>query len=388
MLFLLLALRASTSLGNARALARHYSTMALVSAPALVLAGLGMSWFFIGSWPGLYGTAYGLMVAAKTILLLGMLVLGAGNYRLLREPLPVSGGAAAVLPAPALRRRPFLGRLRQFSEAEIALGVTALLAAASLTSQPPAVDLVPDRLTPHHLRERLHPVPPRLTCPTLAQMPERVPLREALARAQFGGDTGNSAEDRAWSEYNHHWAGLVVLLAALFAFAASAAPPGRFRRLAANWPLLFLGLAVFILLRADPEAWPLGPHSFWASFAAPDVLEHRVYTVLIAAFAFFEWAVNTGRWRGSARAAYVFPLLCIAGGAALLTHTHGLANVKEETLAELSHTPIALLGAAAGTGRWLQLRLDRGSPAGRAAGLAWPLALTLAGLVLLDYRES
>ncbi len=117
------------------------------------------------------------------------------------------------------------------------------------------------------------------------------------------------------------------------------------------------------------------------------MLQHRFYAALITLFAFFEWAVATGRWRGGRRAAYVFPLLCSAGGAALLTHTHGLANVREETLAEFSHGSIALLGAFAGCGRWLQLRLP-GTRAARFAGLAWPLALALAGLVLLDYRES
>ncbi len=390
MLFLLLALRASPSLANAQALGRRYSALALVSVPALVLAGLGMSWFFVGSLSGLYGTAYGLMVLAKTSLLAGMLLLGAGNYRLLREPAPVSGGStAAVLeqvPVQRAARRPFLLQLRRFSEAEIALGICALLAAASLTSQPPAVDLVKDRLTAHQVAARLRPEPPRLTSPSFAQLPQRVSLQAALTAAQFGGDTGNTAEDRAWSEYNHHWAGLVVLSAALLAFASRALPPGRLRAFALNWPLLFIGLAVFILLRADPETWPLGPQSFWASFAAPDVLQHRLYAVLITCFAFFEWAVATGRWH-SPRAAYVFPLLCIGGGAALLTHSHGLANVQEETLAELSHTPIALLGAVAGCGRWLQLRLP-GTPVARRAGLVWPVALALAGLVLLDYRES
>ncbi len=392
MLFLLLTLRLSHSQGNAQALARGYSRLALVSAPALALAGLGMGWFFIGSWAGLYGTAYGLMVTAKTALMLGMLLLGAGNYRLLRDPLPVSGGsAAAVLPhaavRPAARPKPFLLRLRAFAEAEIALGMTALLAAASLTSQPPAVDLVKDRLTARQITARLRPEPPRLTSPALAQLGKPIDLKKALADVEFGRQTGPSAADKAWSEYNHNWAGLVVLAAALMAFAARALPPGPARRFAGNWPLLFIGLAAFILLRADPEAWPLGPQSFWASFASPDVLQHRFYAVLITAFAFFEWAVATGRWRGSRRAAYVFPLLCSAGGAALLTHTHGLANVREETLAEFSHGSIALFGAFAGCGRWLQLRLP-GPRAARWAGLVWPLALALAGLVRLNDRES
>ncbi len=388
MLFLLLALRRGPQLAQARILASRYSAMALVSVPTLLLAGLGLSWFYIGSPAGLYGTTYGMMVLAKTVLLLGMLGLGAGNYQLLRakpvqpagELLPVGGGSPSAQPTP------FLLRLQRFSEAEIALGLTAILAAASLTSQPPAVDLQADRLTGHQIAQRLHWQMPRLSSPPFAQLAAVGTLRSSVEAAQYGPGSTSDSNDRAWSEYNHHWAGLIVLAAALLAFAARALPPGRLRRIAGHWPLLFLGLALFILLRADPENWPLGPRPFWASFAAPDVLQHRLYAVLISAFAFFEWSVSTGRWR-SARAGYVFPLLCAGGGAALLTHSHGLANVKEEMLAELAHTPIAVLGAFAGAARWLQLRLP-GTRAAGIAGFLWPLCLALIGLLLLDYRES
>ncbi len=394
MLFLLFALRRSPTFTNAQALSRRYSAMALVSVPMLVIAGVGMSWFYVGSWAGVYGTTYGVMVVAKTMLLILMLVLGAGNWQLLRTPqlLSVSGGSAAVLPQLAAvpvrtPRRPFLLRLRRFAEAEIGFGITAILAAASLTSQPPAIDLQQDRLSAHQIIERLRPEAPRLTSPPVALLTPPGTLRDSVEAGVYGAGAVSDVNDRAWSEYNHHWAGLIVLAAGLLAFAARALPAGRLRAGAENWPLLFIGLAVFILLRADPENWPLGPHSFWGSFAWPDVLQHRLYAASIALFAVFEWAVATGRWRGSARAAYVFPLLCAAGGAALLTHSHGLSNVKDEMLAELAHTPIALLGAAAGWGRWLQLRLP-GTRAAKTAGLLWPLCLALVGVVLLDYRES
>jgi putative copper resistance protein D len=383
MLFLLLALRTSLTLGEAQTLARRYSAMALVSVPLLVLAGVGMSWFYVGSWAGLYGTTYGVMVLAKTYLLLAMLLLGAGNYRLLRPKnlLPsVSGGSQAAHP------QPFLLRLRRFSEAEIGLGITAILAAASLTSQPPAIDLQQDRLSMHEIVERMRPEPPLLTSPPVAQLSDPGNIQAAVESAQFSAGAPSDASGRAWSEYNHHWAGLIVLACALLAFASRALPRGRLRSLATNWPLLFIALAMFIVLRADAASWPLGPQPFWASFAFPDVLEHRLYAVLITCFAIFEWAVATGRWR-SPRAAYVFPLLCAAGGAALLTHSHGLSNVKDEMLAELAHTPIAVMGATAGSARWLQLRLP-GTRAARIAGLLWPVCLALSGLFLLDYRES
>ncbi|HYK36276.1 CopD family protein, partial [Alloacidobacterium sp.] len=345
-----------------------FSAMAIASVSLLVLGGVGMAFFYIGSWQGVYGTTYGFMMLAKIYLLLLILGMGAGNFILVRQ----------LERAPL----PLLVRLRRFGEAEIGLGFTAILAAASLTSQPPAVDLSRDRLTTHEIVERLRWVEPRLSSPPLQALVPPTSIQVAVQNSLFSAGSVNDANDRAWSEYNHHWAGLIVLAAGLFALLA------RSRRLkwAHHWPLLFIGLAVFIFLRADPENWPLGPRPFWASFSAPDVLQHRLYALLITAFALFEWAVETGRVKSRA-ASYVFPLLCAAGGALLLTHSHALGNIKQEMLAEMSHTPIALLGATAGWSRWLELRLPQKRDS-RIASYVWPVCLVLVGIVLLDYRES
>ena len=157
-------------------------------------------------------------------------------------------------------------------------------------------------------------------------------------------------------------------------------------RWARYWPFAFVGLAVFIVLRADPEAWPLGPRPFWASFSYPDVLEHRLEALLIVGFATFESAVQAGRLRNT-WAQYVFPLICALGAALLLTHSHGFGDIASEVLAQASHTAIAVLGATAGWMRWLELRLAP-SRQRRITATVWPTALMLVGLVLLNYRES
>jgi copper resistance protein D len=86
-------------------------------------------------------------------------------------------------------------------------------------------------------------------------------------------------------------------------------------------------------------------------------------------------------------AAYVFPISVATAAAFLLTHSHALSNLKEETLIEITHTPLALVGVAAGWSRWLELRLD-GGRAQKTAGLIWPIAFILAGLMLACYREA
>jgi len=54
---------------------------------------------------------------------------------------------------------------------------------------------------------------------------------------------------------------------------------------------------------------------------------------------------------------------------------------------EMSHTPIALLGATAGWSRWLELRLPQKQDS-KIASYVWPVCLALVGILLLDYRES
>jgi putative copper resistance protein D len=185
--------------------------------------------------------------------------------------------------------------------------------------------------------------------------------------------------ERAWSEYNHHWAGFFVVLMGLLAIAEHLG-----LRAARHWPLVFLGLATFLFIRNDPKAWPLGPTGFWESLTLPDVLQHRIFVLLVVAFGVFEWAVRTGRlaprpW------GYVFPLLCAVGGGLLLTHSHAMFNLKQEFLTEVTHAPIGILGAFAGWGRWLELRLPETS---RRAGWLWTLCFTAVGAVLLVYRET
>ncbi|HET8637416.1 MAG TPA: CopD family protein [Acidobacteriaceae bacterium] len=366
--FLLVAMRRSAEAKQAHALAARFSWMAIAGVAVLVLAGVGMSWFYVGSWQGLYGTSYGVMLLAKIYLLLLALTLGASNFFLVRSTRSNSA--------------PVLARLRRFSEAEIGLVFTAILAAASMTAQPPARDMGAEQLTGHEIAQRMDWQWPTLRSPAFAQLTRRISIKAALQAEAFTGGTDNDAMDRAWSEYNHHWAGLVVLFAGLIAFIA------RFKNQswARNWPLLFIALAAFIVLRADPETWPLGPRPFWASFAEPEVLQHRLFSVLIIVLAVFEWSIETGRLR-SPRAALVFPLLCAVGGALLLTHMHGFGeDAKNETLVGMSHTAIAILGATAGWARWLQMRLPPGKASRRAAWV-WPLCFVLIGLVLLDYRE-
>jgi putative copper resistance protein D len=287
--------------------------------------------------------------------------------------------------------------LKRYAEVEIGIGVAIFFAAASLTSVPPAIDLTQDRVSLSEIVHRNTPHWPRFASPdhdTLAlpalqsKLDAEAAHHGAMAPMAFVPGSGDlpprNAADIAWSEYNHHWSGLFVLAIGVLSLLNAAG-----LRWARHWPLLFLGLAGFLFLRSDPEVWPLGDIGFFASFRDVEVLQHRVFVVLIAAFAIFEWRVRT-RPDVKPWTRLVFPLLCAGGGVLLLTHNHAIANVKEQLLIELTHTPLALAGIVAGWARWLELRLDPNtSPiAWRVARWLWPICFILVGLLLLNYREA
>ncbi len=362
-----------------RLVGARFSRMSMLGVACILVSGVVMTLFYIGSLPAFYGTAYGIMVGAKIALFAGLLGLGAGNFlvteRLRRDP------AAPVI------------RMKRFAEVEIGIGFSIFFAAASLTSLPPAIDLPQDRVTLQDIAERNRPAWPRLTSPdhdalALPALQEKLD-REAAAEqtsaaAAFVPGAGDlpprNADDVAWSEYNHHWAGLFVGLVGLLVIAQHAGV-----RAARHWPIVFLLLGGFLFLRADPEVWPLGTGDFWAAWRDVEVLQHRLFVALIVLFGLVGWAVQTGRLR-SPRAALVFPVIVAVGGALLLTHSHQIVNVKDATLIELTHTPLALLGIAAGWAAWLELRLP--GRAGRVAGWSWGICFVLVGVVLLWYREA
>jgi len=359
----------------------RFSRLAQISVAALLLAGLGMSFVYVGSIRAMWGTAYGVMLGAKISLFIVLLLLGAANFYIVRGLKTDTGtGTASLL---------------RFGEVEIGIGLSVILAAASMTSQPPSVDLTEGRVSMHEIVERFAPRMPRFSSPDLKEISPSTEqmVKNAVAAGKtvpaaflpgesMGVNTSTPA-DIAWSEYNHNVAGLVVFLMGILALLSRS----RYFSWAKIWPLTFLLLAVFLFFRADPENWPMGPNGFWESFAVTDVLQHRAAVVLIIIFAIFQYRVETKRVKSMA-AALVFPAVCAIGGVVLLTHTHALSNVKEELLAELSHTPLAIFGIVAGWSRWLELRLPEDDQASKYLAWVWPVCFILVGMILMDYHEA
>ncbi len=353
----------------------RFSRMALISVGAIVFSGAGMSIRYIASWQAVLGTAYGVMVMAKALMLAVLMLLGGINFWLLRNT-----SKDRVMP-----------RLRRLIEAEVGIGITVILTAASLTSQPPAVDQPNDTVTFHQIAQRMKPSLPRLTYPAVADA--IIPPSGQGATVSDVPNTLSVAYNAdgeplpplkiAWameSESNHHWMGLVVLAMGLLALLARTGKADW----AEYWPLLLIGIAIFIFVQADTECWPVGYKGFWECWANPEAFQHRLAALVCIAFAIFELRVRKRKWEND-RMALIFPLMVAAGGVVLLTHTHAITNVKENLLVELTHVPMGLLAVFAGWSRWLELRLppnDRKIPS-----WIWPVCFVLIGVGLLNYHE-
>jgi copper resistance protein D len=376
--YFLIALGGSSSQGAWRLIGKRFSLLSLASVTAIAATGIVMSLFYIGSFAALYGTAYGIMVMAKSLLFIGLLCLGGMNFlvveRLRLDP------AAPIL------------RLRRFAEVEVGVGITVLFIAASITSLPPAIYLTTDRVTLAEYAERLTLRMPSFSTPAqaslaLAELQAKLdtePAQGAPTASAYVPGAGlpppRNAANIAWSEYNHHWAGVFVLVMALLALAER----NGSARWACHWPLLFLPFAAFLAYRDLAEGGLEDNIRFLALLRDPEIAQHLFFYALMASFGLFEWNVRTGRLR-SPGAALVFPLLTATAAGALLTHSHSLANVKDLLLIEVTHVPLALLGITFAWARWLEVRLVPAE--GAIAGWAWRTSFVVVGLLLVLYRE-
>ncbi len=368
-----------------RRVGKRFSVMSMVSVAGLVLAGLVLAYVFVGSWQGLWGTSYGVMVIGKVALLGILLVFGFANFRTVER-------LRADPNTPILR-------MRRFAEAEIGIGLSVFALAASITSSPPAIDQPYDTVPWSITAERMAPVfPPRLTSPAYDDMAIPALQKKLDAEAKTGATADQHPRayvpgsgilvarvpaDIAWSEYNHHWAGIFVLVIGILAWVEHTGWRGT--RWTRHWPLVFLGLALFLLIRSDPEDWPLGPIGFWESLKDAEPFQHKMIVLLVVSFGLFEWSVRTG-WLKKPWGPLVFPILTAVGGGMLLMHSHNITDVKEQFLIEMTHIPLALLAVISAWARWLELRLP--PPDNRPFGFVWPITYVLVGFLLLDYREA
>jgi copper resistance protein D len=127
--------------------------------------------------------------------------------------------------------------------------------------------------------------------------------------------------DKAESEFNHHLAGLLVVLAGLLILAESNVRE-RWPAVRHVWPFCFLVSGLFVLVFSDTELWPFGAQSWHFGLTQhAEVLQHKLFAVLLVAVGLIELQRTRGVLK-AAWATWVFPALAVMGSLMLFFHDH------------------------------------------------------------------
>lgn len=219
-----------------------------------------------------------------------------------------------------------------------------------------------------------------------AQPHEAAPesLHHHDAKAGPGDQWEGSAEGKAYSEFNHHMAGLFVLLIGLSelrsALQVSLLVWTRFLL-----PVAMLGAGGFLLIWSDHDAWPIGTQTFIQSFATGDfeTVQHKIYSLLLLGIGTVEILRRMERVEQPVWA-MPLPAFAILGGVMLFLHSHG-ANPAAHKIA-IHHAVMGTMAIAAGSCKLVNGRRSRKSIRS-GWDLAWAGLILMIGAQLLIYSE-
>jgi putative copper resistance protein D len=249
----------------------------------------------------------------------------------------------------------------------IALAAAVLLAAAIL---------------PAFAAAQASSLPPRAT----ASMPD-------MPGMEMPDSPGPHWTDREWSSFNHRAIGWFLFLWGATALIAAVLPAENGFRFVP--PLMLFGAAEFLFVHGDPEAWPIGPVGPIEGLRDPEVLQHRVFLLLLLAMGTIELLRAAGRlppfWRK-----YSLPVLAVFGAVYLFFHKHGgaaTASMKMEAdpamaasmaLVRQEHFWFSMFGFGLAAAK---LGADTGALKGRTGRALWAVFAIALGLYMSRYTE-
>jgi hypothetical protein len=205
-----------------------------------------------------------------------------------------------------------------------------------------------------------------------------------------------SAQGIAYSETNHHLAGILVLLIGLSELRQA------FGLHVLAWARLLLPLAlvtagIFLLIWSDHDAWPIGSLTLAQTLSGqdPEMIQHKTYGVLALAVGAIELLRRLGPMRRSTWA-IPLPLFAIVGGLMLFGHSHGDHPAAHKI--QLHHTVMGLLAITAGSSKLVSARWRKPLQWGRHGDavpvvpgtwweFAWAGLILAIGVQLLFYSE-
>lgn len=209
--------------------------------------------------------------------------------------------------------------------------------------------------------------------------------QDHVGHGTMGSDWEGSEEGIAYSERNHHLAGLFVVLMGL----AELSHAMRLTSIA--WAKFLLPAAmtvtgIFLMIWSDHEAWPIGSLTFSDTFFGqyPEIVQHKVYGILALAVGSIESFRRLG-WMGHQAWATPLPLMAIVGGIMLFGHSHGVHPATEKIT--LHHMVMGVLAITAGSSKLWAEWSQPASPRASKLEFLWVGLLILIGAQLLVYSE-
>ena len=350
-------------------LLERFSKFGMVSVVAILISGVLTTLQYIDTWNGFIGTGYGNLLLVKICLMalaLGFAYLNKSAvvaYRLTGDSYALNN------------------RVPYYIEAETFVLITLLFTAASLASQPPAIDIAHLTASWQEVLNTFAPQIPQTSSPTHIAL-----LAGEAGRVAIIDQTPSMAATE-WSNYNHNISGIFLTTMSFFAMVSymKLAETNKYVGLSKYWPVGFFCLGIFLFFRSDAESWPLGPIGFWDStFNNGEVLQHRIATLLVFVLGVIELTARVSK-KPHSRLPLVFPVLAAFGGLMLLTHSHVGFQPKSAFLIQVGHTTMGVFSLILACGRWLELKLD--NPRNRIAGFISVAALFQIGIILMFYRE-
>ncbi len=212
------------------------------------------------------------------------------------------------------------------------------------------------------------------------------------------------AEDRAFSEFNHHLAGGFLLVIGILAFLSRSTK--RLRFLGKVWPFFFILPGIYLAFMSDPDVWPMGRQGLVEAFITnPEAAEHKTYAALLLALGILEFQRARGKL-GGFLAAWSFPALAVFGAVLLVFHRHTVTTSPEdmtqamkgmegmghanhmmtETMMKIQreHIRFSIAGAGVAISKFLY---DGEFWKNRVLPFIWPVSISVLGVMLLLYTE-
>ena len=224
--------------------------------------------------------------------------------------------------------------------------------------------------------------------PEMQDMPGMDMSHDSMAMPETPAQQAKRLADKRESEFNHHLAGFLVMVAGIFLLAedklASRWPGARY-----VWPSCFLLAGVYLALFSDTEIWPVGHQTLWYAIRTnPEDLQHKTFAVILL----FLGTVELQRARGklkSAWSAWAFPVLGVAGAILLLFHHHSAGMMGPNHMEVMHHIMSEHLGFAV-TGGGIALTKGLSEIKGSLQAFfkrVWPLLMVVLGVLLMLYTE-